>query len=338
MNRQNGKINWLLILQAWAMLWVVIGHASLNKEIKPEWDASLVKVAYMFHMQLFVLVSGFLFRLTRLNNSEKWTYGRILKDKLLRLGVPGLFFSFVALALKSLFPGEMSRLVSQTLGGIIYTYLYPCDNAFQEIWFVVVLLWMFLLYPIWKIALKNAYSRVITLAVVFILGYFHPNTEFLCINRAFEYSIWFYLGILLAGIRIEKLGENGVRRLALICSGLLLFVIGQTDFFVSSFIRTIGCITISLGVAFLLDKYLPFSFKGFRNYTYQIYLMGIFAQIVVKILYRYCSMPYLIGWIICVFVGLYFPVLVSKVCEWINWKPLLMCVGLKPIKKQNDGK
>lgn len=32
-------------------------------------------------------------------------------------------------------------------------------------------------------------------------------------------------------------------------------------------------------------------------------------------------------------LGLYMPVIISKVIEWINWKPLLLCVGLKPIKK-----
>lgn len=115
--KEKAKINWLSILQAWAMLWVVIGHASLSKEIKPEWDTNFVTVAYMFHMQLFVLVSGYLFRLTRLNDLKKWTYGKILNDKVIRLGVPGLFFSLVALVLKSIFPGEMNRQVASYLGG-----------------------------------------------------------------------------------------------------------------------------------------------------------------------------------------------------------------------------
>lgn len=75
-------INRLLILQAGAMLWVVIGHTSLNKDIKQEWDIALVKIAYMFHMQLFVFVSGYLFRLTRLNNPKKWTYSRGCREML----------------------------------------------------------------------------------------------------------------------------------------------------------------------------------------------------------------------------------------------------------------
>lgn len=324
------KINWLLILQAWAMLWVVIGHASLNKDIRPEWDTSLVKIAYTFHMQLFVLVSGYLFRLTRLNNPEKWTYGKVVKDKLLRLGVPGIFFSLVALVLKSIFPGEMNRQVGLTLGGVLYTYLYPCENAFQEIWFVYVLIWMFLLYPVWKFALKTVYSRVITLVVVLALSFIHIKTEILCVDRALGYAIWFYLGLLLSYLKID----TPIKLLHItpcIAAGLLLWWCG---FWGVPMLRTIGCIAISFSIAFLLDRYMPFSFKGFRNYTYQIYLMGIFAQIFVKILFRHIPMPYFVGWLLCMAVGLYVPVIVSKIIEKINWKPLLLCVGLKPIKNK----
>ena len=64
---QRKKINWILILQGWAMLWVVIGHAFLGKAGKgPEWENMLFHFAYSFHMPLFMLVSGYLFYLTRL--------------------------------------------------------------------------------------------------------------------------------------------------------------------------------------------------------------------------------------------------------------------------------
>ena len=57
--------------------------------------------------------------------------------------------------------------------------------------------------------------------------------------------------------------------------------------------------------------------------------MGIFAQMFVKIVYRHISIPYVLAYMICIAAGLYVPVLVSKVIEKINWKPLSLCVGLK---------
>lgn len=69
---EKKKINWLLILQGWAMLWVVIGHSTLvNSGEGPIWDVVLIRVAYSFHMPLFMLVSGWLFYLTRLKTDGR---------------------------------------------------------------------------------------------------------------------------------------------------------------------------------------------------------------------------------------------------------------------------
>lgn len=57
--------------------------------------------------------------------------------------------------------------------------------------------------------------------------------------------------------------------------------------------------------------------------------MGIFFQILVKIIFRHYSLPYVPTFVLCAIVGLYAPVLLSKVIEKINWKPILLCVGYK---------
>lgn len=68
---ERKKINWLLILQGWAMLLVVVGHAFIGKAGQgPAWENVLFHFAYSFHMPLFMLVSGWLFYHTRLNISK----------------------------------------------------------------------------------------------------------------------------------------------------------------------------------------------------------------------------------------------------------------------------
>lgn len=53
------------------MLWVVIGHAPLGDiENSPCYVSVLYNIAYSFHMPLFILVSGWLFYLTRLKVKE----------------------------------------------------------------------------------------------------------------------------------------------------------------------------------------------------------------------------------------------------------------------------
>ena len=57
--------------------------------------------------------------------------------------------------------------------------------------------------------------------------------------------------------------------------------------------------------------------------------MGIFAQMAVKIAYRHISMPYWWAYLLCIVVGLYVPVVLAKIAEMINWKPMSLCYGLK---------
>lgn len=72
----NKKITWLLILQGWAMLWVVIGHAGPANHIEefPHFAQILWNFAYSFHMALFIFISGFLF----FSNKNKYAEMEIL--------------------------------------------------------------------------------------------------------------------------------------------------------------------------------------------------------------------------------------------------------------------
>lgn len=325
------------------MLWVVLGHSFIgNYKEGPEWETSLCEIAYSFHMPLFMLVSGWLFYLTRLKlyalipyrrggqiSVNSWTYWRIIKDKSLRLLLPGLVFSLVALALKVAFPGEMTRQVGLSINDVVHSYLYPYDNPMRELWFIATLFAFFLLTPLWKWLVSNKRLEWGGIFALLVLHFIYPETTLLCIDRICGFAIWFYLGLVISK---ENLVDEYIAKKPwiTIIIGFILYVIGQ---YADPFITTVGGIVFSFGLALLLDRYIPKTFFTFRNYTYQIFLMGIFAQMFVKIMYKHISMPYVVAYIICILMGLYVPVLVSKLIEKINWKPLLLCVGLKPIKK-----
>lgn len=332
---EKKKINWLLILQGWAMLWVVIGHCPLEEPgMGPEWENTLYKFAYSFHMPLFMLVSGWLFMRTKLsvfkdNTSSyryKFSYGQIVRDKSLRLLLPGMVFSIVALVLKLAFPGEMTRQTGLSFHEIAHGYLYPYDNAMRELWFIVTLFWLMMLAPVWRFMMKDSRLMVAGLVVLTVLHFWHPNVELLCLGKVMNMAIWFFLGMVMCKSEVV---ENFLERrpLATLVAGIMVYVAGLLAEW--SFVKTVGGIDLSFGLALLADKYVPRLFFLFRNYTYQIFLMGIFAQIAVKILYRHFEMLYVAGFILCMLVGLYVPVIVSKIIERIDWKPLSLCVGLK---------
>lgn len=332
------KINWLLILQGWAMLWVVIGHAPLGAiEDSPAYVTVLYHIAYSFHMPLFMLVSGWLFYLTRLKIKEtrggrpEWTYTAIVRDKVLRLLLPGLFFSIIAFSVKIFFPGEVDRQQGLSFSEIVHVYLYPYDNPLRELWFIATLFWYFVLTPFWESILRKNWSKWILLGLLLFLCLWNPNIELLCIGRVLSYAIWFYLGVLISKENwVEEIVEKWPWKTLL--AGAAVYIVGRNSI---TFVATMGGIIFSFAFAILADMFIPRLLGSFRNYTYQIFLMGIFAQILVKILYRHLDIPYLTTFLCCIIVGLYVPVLVSKVLEKIDWKPLLMCVGLKTVNKKS---
>jgi len=328
---QRKKINWISILQGWAMLWVVVGHSFIGSADHPEmWPLYvrvLYKFAYSFHMALFMFTSGYLFFMTRLADGEnKWPYQKVIVDKAKRLLLPGIVFSLLAFILKIAFPAEMSRKVGIGFQDIMHMILYPHDNPLREMWFIVTLFWMFIFTPLWRWSLKDKWKMVATTILLVIVHFIHPHVRFLCIGRFFSFAIWFYWGVLMCCTRVidEVLQKKSY---LFLLAGIIIYAIG---FKTIPECKIIGGIILSTGLALIFDRYTPKIFAGFRNYTYQIFLMGIFCQIFVKILYSHISMPYLMAYILCIVAGLYIPVFISKLIEKTNYRPLLYCVGLKP--------
>lgn len=320
----------MLILQGWAMSWVVIGHSTLEDPGQgPVWENTLYHIAYSFHMPLFMLVSGWLFYLTRLKVKEnaphtQWPYCKIVKDKTQRLLLPGIVFSVVAFVVKMVFPGEMSRQTGLSFSEVAHAYLYPYDNPLRELWFIVTLFWFFTLTPFWYYVIRNSYTKWGCLALLGCIHFINIEIDILCIGRVLSFAIWFYLGIIISK---EEWAEKNVSKwpVLTLLVGVVVYIVGKYSI---SFVTTIGGIIFSFGFALIADKCIPKLFCSFRNYTYLIFLIGIFAQILVKIVYRHINTPYLLTYLLCIIAGLYVPVLVSKIIEWINWKPLLLCVGL----------
>lgn len=323
------KINWLLILQGWTMLWVVLGHSPLGEAGEgPVWENVIYNAAYSFHMSLFMLISGYLFRLTRLSTAEgrpSMSYVAMLRDKALRLLLPMAVFTLAAFAVKLAFPGEMSRGVSLSFKEILNAFIYPYNGPLREMWFIYTLFWFFCLAPVWRASLRRGWMTVTTAAVLLLCHYFHPDVEFLSLKRVFDYGFWFYAGVVLADRDVIERYLSKVRY-PLLAVGAALYWLGT---YTDRMVTTLGAIVFSIALALVLDRLLPKLFSSFRNYTYQIFLMGIFAQMAVKILFRHFDIPYLAGYLLCAAVGLYVPVLISVILRKINCRPLLLCIGLK---------
>lgn len=317
------------------MLWVVIGHAGPSPTLDdfPVYALALHKFAYSFHMQLFIMVSGFLFYLTRIDN-EKWKYWPMLKEKLLRFGIPFVVFTLIALLLKNVFAGSVDRATSLSVGELVNAILYPYNGPMREFWFLATIMCFFALYPLWKVVLQNSILIVMTFLTLGALSIWQPNCDFLAIRHVCSHAFYFFAGVVCASLYKRNPSVIMSSRVAFLslAIGVILYTVGML--WSIPLITPLGGALFSLSIALWLEKVYPKCFWSFRDYTYQIYLMGIFFNVIVSILRTKFGWPFGPMYIVSALLGLYMPVVISKCLEWLNWKALLLCVGLRPMNKQ----
>ncbi len=344
---ERKKINWILILQGWTMLWVVLGHSPLNMdESMPQFAKIIFHIAYSFHMPLFILISGYLFYLTRLytrteqleEGKNRWSYKAIIIDKLKRLGIPFIVFTLIAMAMKVMFPDDMARSTSFSIGEIVHAIIYPREGPLLEMWFVAVIMWMFVLTPVWEWSFKSGLRTILVLIILLSLNLwtkYLPIGSFLCLRDTAKFGIYFYLGMLACKYGTDNVFKAYRYRILLIAA--MCYVVCMV---INFELGTALCgIAFSVCLAFVLDQHAPKSFSSFRSYTYQIFLIGIFAQILIKMIYKRVSfmdiaianpmLIYVAFFLVCLVMGLYIPIIVSKIAEKTNWNPVLLSLGLK---------
>lgn len=330
---EKKKLTWLLLLQGWAMLWVVIGHAPLTISVESisidvwfhEIARGLMRVAYSFHMPLFIMISGYLFHLTRI--VKPYTYTDMVIEKLKRLGIPYICFTLFAIIVKICLPGGVNRTFEMSFDSVMNSFLYPFDGALQEMWFIAVILLYFFSREIFCWTLKCGWASVAALAILVACNFIPVGemTGFMAINRAVHFAVYFYIGLLIARYRCDGVLKKKIC-VAICC--LIYFVAWNSEIELLQALS--GCFAF-WGIAFWVDTQLSHTlFSSFRNYTYQIYLMGIFVQIAVKYIYKVAVFPgaYLLFWAVCVLAGLFIPVIVSKNVQRFGNKVLKLALGL----------
>ena len=283
MNRQ--KITWLQILQGWSMLLVVIGHVTLTgifENPQTPVSATIERVIYSFHMPTFHVYLRFPF-LFHKNQAETSAYKEVVFDKLKRLGIPYLFFTFFTFAVKFIFSPFMKRPVELSLRRFTDSFLYPGSNPLSEMWFVATLFIIMLSYPLLKYMITGHFKiAVLIIGSVVLNLFFPPDIFLLCLSNVAYMFLFFCLGILFCKFDIQRFLQS----------------LRESPTFAPSFHRTesdsrLPDFTIKphrnnlfrLIVSELNPDSIGRLFSSFRDYTFQIFLLGIFPQIAIRILY-----------------------------------------------------
>ena len=320
------RINWLSVLQGWSMLLVVIGHVTLTNVFQnPETpvSAEIERIIYSFHMPLFMFISGFLFYLTKIGRDKG--YAETIGDKAKRLLIPYAAFTCVTFFLKYAFNPLMRRPVDFSWSEILDIITFK-SNPLAEMWFVSTLFVLFLFFPVYKWSLGSRLrSGVVFCAALLIYFFFPKDIELFCISYASSYLLFFYTGILVSKYGGGKFLDNPA--LLSCCTALMVFCslfpgIPLLNIFVGIF--------FSLTLCIFLSRRFPGLFGSFREYTFQIFLMGIFFQMAIRFAYARLGMDCLYWplYVVSILLALYMPVLISRVIRKTGSKALARCFGL----------
>lgn len=325
------KHNWLLILQGWAILWVAIGNTYLaHTGSGAEWESTLLRTAYSFHLPLLMFVFGCIFaKLFLLSDDNMLQKREMLKNYLLGLIIPFTLFTLVAIAVKAIL--SISALsFHEIINNIVQGFLFPGKHPMSPLWFIMVLVWLYMMMPIWKYLLEKSWITWAALLVLLAIHLVNIPMEFLCVKWLCYFAFYFYFGIIIMkkGYLNQLSGLNGFY---IFVVGYLFYLLGvDTD----KTIAEMGGIFFSIGIALILNSTFPKTFFSFRAYYFQIFLIGYFIQLAFRMIYPYLSLPYLLSYMVCLILGIYVPVMITRIAYSLGCAKANYCLGLKSETEQ----
>lgn len=266
---------------------MILGHSFISHPIDIHnlpWCVSLHNWIYSFHMELFFLLSGCVYKCI--------DYKKYVSKKTDRILVPYLFFGSIAMLLHS----SGSELINRSYSlsdGIINLFLYG-----GSYWFLYTLYFLLLIYPIIERILRESWMEI-GFAVICVLSVeFLRLPVILTINRVIYYIPFFIMGrYLVKLLQYEKAKSHWVN--------ILLFITALIAFIVSdclseiypevALIKYIGAFAMIFVVyvpahylilledcgnriACLLDRFL----SNCSKYSLQLYLFNGFILVAIR--------------------------------------------------------
>lgn len=186
------------IARAIAIALVVIGH--YYEPSMPRAYKALVQVIYMFHMPLFMFISGYLYIATRQYNIR---YKDFIAKKFKRLIIPYLSASIIIILIKLATQGFMT--VDHPVSPTDFIAMLYSPVAGYFLWFMWALWWAMVIIPLFK----SRQSRIILLGISLLLYFSAPwVTKIFCLAQFCSTFIYFVLGTVVADMaqagRIRK--------------------------------------------------------------------------------------------------------------------------------------
>lgn len=338
----DDRIKWVDYLKAFACFLVVLGHLlqSLQKAGIDNYQSItsfIIWFIYLFHMPLFMCMSGFLYSKTKKEFSLK-EYRKFEFRKIFNLIIPYITFYLLYVGINILFSNSVNDVKGiEEIIGII-------NNPMPPYWFLYSLMCIFIVVPLIEKICNN--NNKIVFAVFFIIKiisiFWHTNIFF--IDSIMVYAIYFYFGIF---FKNENKKNKLIVNITLICLYVIIslcvyFIKDKINNYLYGLLSVFFAITgmyICIKIFRNIEKIIVLD--TYKKYTFQIFLMHtIFAAGIRIVLLKFGINNYIIHLLLGLIFSIYFPTLVAIISDKILYTnfffyPIKTIERIKERKKNN---
>ncbi len=180
---RKNRVDAVDVLRGFAACMMILGHAFIQYPVNIQavpWCYVTGHFIYTFHMELFFFLAGFVYRCR--------DYEQFARGKLLRLGVPYLFFGVATLLLRAFGGAAIHGTVSVTDG---VRKLLLSGGGY---WFIYTLLGIFLVYPWAEKLLKKPWMELAFGGLCLVATQLAVLPDIFCISAMGKYLPYFILG------------------------------------------------------------------------------------------------------------------------------------------------
>lgn len=321
-------------LTVFTTILVVAGHCDMTPEYKNTW---IFRWVYSFHMPLFFFISGFLFCLTNpIKRIAVTKLSSFIKKKTIRLIIPFIIIDSIIFIIKATLFAD-NEVVQHPIELSLSSYFnHIFINPIGFMWFLPTLFLIFILsFPVWRF-IKNhsnpAKIIFITSLIIYTLStiasFDMDAIKFFQFSRAIYYLAFFWTGIIYC--EFSSIVDKFLKKYWFI----ILFISGTASiFFIGGHLMRISMgILLSITIGLLLSDRIPLSVLNCTAFTYTIYLLSYFPQMLVRgpIYHSYAHLNINQYWFsaLSFILGLSVPIIFSIIYNIIqSKKPSLKRIG-----------
>lgn len=288
---QKRKYNEYDLLKIAATFLVVIGHVTIryNSEAFPQMNTCIsefiTKLIYVFHMPLFMSLSGAIYQLGK-DAGKYRDFCKFIGNKAQRLLVPYIFVGTLFL-LPTISLCEDTPLSFYEYGNFLI------GKDCRHLWYLLALFEIFVIHFILtKMIINNSYLLLMaSIAASFCFSYY-CNFDLLCVNMAARYYPYFILGVILSKFHICSnkiiylsialtaaiaclIYVNNIKAIDIIMS--IMLPIPIIVFMIFIFRKIVQKINLNLK---LIELLLSYSFPIYLFHVMIIYLWNTFVPII----------------------------------------------------------